>query len=244
MSEQSLPRGDIWRLQYNADRYARHLSQPELNQRIRDVILNMLHLTEEAQIGLGRTEIPPDVISNESTVWMEKWAHLLEEMKLRHGLYPAGFSKDILQKEPLPNFVSELAEKAVKRLALTGTAPKDVFIKFGKRTYMERLFEEGALRIQPATFFAAPTHNEAIRDDELMHTLSLFISRDELVKLVANPRDVPLLDYHRVDVTLQFDSDYWLYCVSSSIEARLFVDYNADSCVIITYIRRETLYRM
>jgi hypothetical protein len=37
-------RSDAWRLQYRADRYARHLSQPELNQRLRDLVLNLLRV--------------------------------------------------------------------------------------------------------------------------------------------------------------------------------------------------------
>jgi hypothetical protein len=211
-------RSDAWRLQYRADRYARHLSQPELNQRLRDLILNLLHVDPDGKIILSPMDIPPGVIGNETTVWMEKWTHMLEEMQLRHGPYPAGFTRDILHKEPFPNLVSELGKKAAKRLSATGTAPKDVFIKFGKHQYMERLYEEGALRIQPATFFAETNHNEAIRDDELMHTLSFALSRDDLIKLVTNPQDVPQnAPEQRVNVTHKWPSDYWLYCVSSSI---------------------------
>ena len=32
---------------------------------------------------------------------------------------------------------------------------------------------------------------------------------------------------------LQSPTDYWLYCVTNSVEPRLFIDFNADSCVII-----------
>jgi len=66
------------RRQYDRHRYARHLSQPELDRGIRDVFLNLLVLTHEAKIGL-----PP--INDRSAVWMEKWTHVLEEMQLRHG---------------------------------------------------------------------------------------------------------------------------------------------------------------
>jgi len=49
-----------------------------------------------------------------------------------------------------------------------------------------------------------------------------------------NPHDVPPdLPNKRVDVIVQLESDHWLYCVSSSLAPRLFVDYNADACVII-----------
>ena len=110
MSGQTLPRHIFQRRQYDERRYARHLSQPELNQRIRDILLNLLRLTPEAKIGLP-------AISDESAIWMEKWTHVLEEMQLRHGPYPSGFTRDILHKEPFPDFASTLAENAAKRLS-------------------------------------------------------------------------------------------------------------------------------
>lgn len=36
-----------------------------------------------------------------------------------------------------------------------------------------------------------------------------------------------------MNVQISFPTDYWLYCVTSSIESRLFIDFNADACVII-----------
>jgi hypothetical protein len=98
------------------------------------------------------------VIANESTVWIEKSAHMMEEMRLRHGPYPAGFTRETLQKPALPDLASELARKAAMRLASIGSNPNDVLIKFGKREHMEMLYNCGALRIQPATYFSASTY--------------------------------------------------------------------------------------
>jgi len=235
MSEESIPRHELWRRQYNADRYARHLSQPELDRRIRDVFLNVIHLTSKAQIDFGPIKIEPGAVSNASTFWMETWTHVLEEMKLRHGPYPTGFQRrEILHSEPLPDLVSELGKKAAARLSSMGLRRGDVFIKFGKRAHMEALHEVGAPRIQPATFFAKADHNGAVRDDELRFRLSIVLSRDQMVKLVTNPQDVPTdAPEQRVDVGIQLPTDYWLYCVTNSVEPRLFVDFEADSCVII-----------
>jgi hypothetical protein len=49
------PRHVLWRRRYRARRYARHLSQSELNVRIRDIFLNLLHVNAEAKIGHPRT---------------------------------------------------------------------------------------------------------------------------------------------------------------------------------------------
>jgi hypothetical protein len=98
---------------------------------------------------------------------------------------------------------------------------------------MEMLHTDGALRIQPATYFAASAHNDAVKDDELTLDASLDLSREEVTALLSNPQGVPDLPRYRVDVKLQLESDYWLYCLSSSSVPRLFIDYDADACVII-----------
>jgi hypothetical protein len=90
-----MPRHIVQRRQYDSHRYARHLSEAELNRRIRDIFLNLLRVNREAKIDLGP-------ITPATEIWMEKWVHVLEEMQLRHGPYPAGFTRDILHSEPFP----------------------------------------------------------------------------------------------------------------------------------------------
>lgn len=222
-----MPQHMAWRRQYEERRYARHLSQPELNRRIRDVMLNMLRVNKDAKIDLGE-------ITDEGVAWMEKWTHVLQEMQLRHGPYPAGFTREILHSEPFPNFASELAGKAARRLASLGLENGKVLIKFGKRCYMEQLYEKGSLRLQPASYFARKDHNGAVRDDELSLELALVLSRDDVVKIVKNPQDVPVdAPDQRVNIRMHSPTDFWLYCVTTSVEPRLFVDFEADACVII-----------
>lgn len=234
MANTMMPRHEVWRLRYREHRYARHLSRPELNKRIRDIFLNLLALTPEAKVGM-----PP--LTAETAVWVEKWTHVLEEMVLRYGPYPNGFDRDILHSEPFPNFASDLARKAAARLSKLGLRRGDVFIKFGKRTYMEKLHAQGGLRIQPASYFSHTSHNGAVRDDELTLPMSVVLSRDDIVRLVVNPQDVPAnAGDGRFDVEFRFPRDYWLYCLTNSVQPRLFVDFNADACVII---RDRTAFR-
>lgn len=105
-----MPRHEQWRAQYRASRYGRHLSQEELNRRIRDLLINIVRLTPEAKIGVG-------LINEVNTHWWMLWTHALEEMSLRHGPYPSGFTRDILHSEHFPDFVSELAKKAASVLS-------------------------------------------------------------------------------------------------------------------------------
>lgn len=222
-----LPRHIAWRRQYNIRRYARHLSQTELNRRIRDIFLNLLEVAPDGRIGGGP-------VTDDRAIWLEKWTHVLEEMQLRHGPYPAGFTRDILHSEPFPNLLADLVERAAKRISPIQIEPGTAFIKFGKREHMERLYATGALRIQPASHFADRSHNGAVRDNELEFRMSLPLNRDDIVKVVRNPQDVPLdAPDQRIDAAFTSPTDYWLYCLTSSLQPRLFIDFVVDSCVII-----------
>jgi hypothetical protein len=221
------PRHIQARRQYDRRRYARHLSQPELDRRIRDIFLNLLVLTDKAKIGL-----PP--INQRGLEWMEMFIHVLEEMQLRHGPFPAGFTRNIFHSEPFPDFASQLAQKAVKAFKGRNLAPGSVLMKYGKREYMERLLQLGSLRIQPASYFTRTDLNGAVRDDERRLPLSVALSRDDIRKIVLNPQDVPeVIPDQRVDVVFASPADYWIFCVTESVEPRLFVDFEADACVIL-----------
>jgi hypothetical protein len=228
MDNEDLPPRHIQaRRQYDRHRYARHLSQQELDRRIRDVFINNLTLTSEAKIGL----LP---VNAQGIIWVEKFIHVLEEMQLRYGPFPAGFTRNILHSEPFPAFASALARKAAEAFKKRALEPGTVLIKYGKRAHMERLFGNGDLRVQPASYFMSKDLNGAVRDDERRLPMSFALTRDEIQSIVLNPQDVPdVTPDQRVDVVFQSPADYWIYCVTESVEPRLFVDFEADSCVIV-----------
>jgi hypothetical protein len=222
-----MKRHEAWRLAYRNRRYCEHLSQSELNRRLRDLILNLLRVTREAKIGLPQMD-------EAGMRWMQVWTHALEEMVLRHGPYPAGFTREILHIEPFPDFASELARKAAGVLASHSPNPGGVFIKYGNPEHMSSLLEFGKMRVRSASYYSSPDLNGAVRDDELSLALSLALSREDILKIVVNPQDVPGGPItQRMDLSYRSDRDYWLFCVTRSVEPRLFVDFNATACVII-----------
>ena len=118
-----LPRHILWRQEYRRSRYCKHLTQPELNQRVRDVFLRLLTVTSDAKVGI----LSP---TPEGVRWYELWTHALEEMALRFGPYPNGFTREILHSEPVPEFTGELARRACNRLEHLGAS--NVAIKRGE----------------------------------------------------------------------------------------------------------------
>ena len=224
----SLPRHMHWRKGYEADRYCRHLSKEDLEQRVRDIILNMMMLTDEGKIGFG------DIEDSSTQLWWLRWTEVLHEMQLRYGPPPGGFTNGFLRRDPLPDLAGRLGKKAATALAKRRPDGAGAFMKYGKLAYMRPLLERGQLRIQPASYFASTSHNGAVRDDELSLAVSLVLSREDVAQLVANPYDVPQdAPDQTVEVSYSSPTDYWLYCVTTSVNARLFVDFQADACVMI-----------
>lgn len=223
----NMPRHEVWRRHYRNHRYCRHLSQDELNQRLRDLIVNLILVTPDAKVGIRELDA-------EGERWMQLWTHALEEMAIRHGPHPNGVTRDILHREPFPDFVGELGRKCADVLVSRGVGPNQAFIKYGKPNHMAALFERGEIRVQSASYYGDAAHNGAVRDDELSLALSLPLSRGDILKMVVNPEDVPEgpID-QRMDLSYRSDRDYWLFCVTRSAEPRLFVDFEATACVII-----------
>lgn len=218
---------EAWRRMYRSRRYCRDLTQTELNQRIRDIFLGFLTIEPSGKIGLRK-------MGPEGVRWMTLWTHVLEEMALRHGPFPKGFTREILHSEPFPDFIGALGRRTASILASRNLQPNTFLIKFGKAKHMRELFEEGKLRVSPATYYAVSTHNGAIRDDELSLPLSISLTREDVMKVVLNPQDVPKdLTSRRLDINYRCGTDYWIYCLTTVVESRLFVDFNADACVVI-----------
>lgn len=123
-----------WRTQYRDQRYMEHIPLQELNQRAAYLVTNLTELTPEGTLGV----IPAD---GEGQEWWRRWAHVLEEFQLR-GM-PR--SADVLAGVEQPKLIVP-----PEYLALSET-DQPLLLKFGKRAHMEALFEQGSMRIAPAS---------------------------------------------------------------------------------------------
>lgn len=142
-------RDELWRHQYRSKRYLDHLNTHELQQRCKDVFQNLLVLTEEAKIGL-----PP--VDADSMQWMETFTHILEEMFLRYGPYPAGFENGFMKNFDHPSPLHELAPKAGSIVARSEFKIGDGLIKYGKHCYLKKTIDKGIIRIAPAATYNDP----------------------------------------------------------------------------------------
>ncbi len=221
-------RQDLWLKQYHSRRYMEHLTDTELEDRFRDIFVNFLSLTTDAKIGLVG-------LSEGGARWGELFSHVMEEYALRCQSIPRldmreGFASRIGVPDPR----SPLAEKAAAAVREKNLHAGSYLVKYGKRSFLQSAVESGRIRISPASSYTDASLNHAVRDNELEFTITpnpreatlhIFSGKDGHYKGSGKPR--------RLSMTTRSKTDYYVYCLSSSLSPRLFLDFEADACLVI-----------
>lgn len=224
---EAVSRAELWRGQYRDRRYLEYLPQEQLDRRTADLLTNLCTLTPAGQIGLIR----PDGPAGE---WHERWTHILEEYALRYGLYPAGLSRDVIDtfQPPRPTYPTPPSGHAA--LARLGLERGQFLLKFGREEHLRPALEEGRLRIGPASSYDDASLNAAIQDDELSFET---ISHPASFKLEVLPRNgglsVPIRAAGNLTAIQSSSTNYYVYCMSTAADHRLFDDFEANACLAI-----------
>jgi hypothetical protein len=201
---------------YRDKRYLEHIPLPELEQRARDLAMNLTEVTPE-----GTLAVRP---SDDAAAWWAKWRDLLEEYELR------GVSRN---PAPLDGLTPPTRVSPPEFLALN-SYEGDLLLKFGQREYMTMLHEEGLIRLGPASGYSDDSLNPAVRDDELSYEsiaqpgAKLFVGPTG-----AEPPTIPIGGIHTIRMKSTLPNDYYVYCLTTGRSPRLFHDFHADACVVI-----------
>ena len=163
------------RSQYRLNRYMECLSAGELEQRARDILLNIITLEENNKIGVHSLE-------EEGEHWFTIWTHLLEEFCIRYGPYPSGFTNGFLKEVRMPNPSHEKAIKACKIIEKLCVKSDRYLFKYGEYEWLEEMLKKGTIRISPASRYSDPSLNSAIQDDELKKIIHQTNKADNLLK--------------------------------------------------------------
>ncbi|MFH1885204.1 MAG: hypothetical protein ABIM40_00785 [Pseudomonadota bacterium] len=219
---------EVWRHQYRANRYMKSLSIEDLKQRFIDIFNNLMVLDKECKIS-----VPP--ICQKTLYWITIWTHILEEFEIRFGPYPSGLTDGFIKNVKMPFPSSPMAKKAANTVKTTDIIDDNLLFKYGKSEYIKMLISTGEMRISPASMYNDSSLNHATKDDEL--SISTCISKDGAKLTVFDGKtkklkgDIePIGD---ITYTAKSKTDYYLSCFSLSYSPRLFLDFEADSCLII-----------
>lgn len=205
---------ELWRYEYDQDSYLTHLSTTALCARARYLIENLTTLELNGKIGLRDVRMEP------GTSLMRKFTHVLQELDSRNE----GFEPMFMKGASIPNAMIGHEEK-LKKLNDYALKKNPHLIKFGKSSFLK----EYSLKISLASTFSDPSLNIAQMDDELKAMYS------------PHPRDIQIttLDGRTVEgilgveLTMEAQSDYYVFCTAFKFDVRLFGDFEADACLFI-----------
>ena len=209
-------------MQYRQRPYLKGASDGVLAQRLKDIMNNLATLTPDGKT--GGLPIGPDGIH-----WWTLFTHVHEEYVSRGGNPPP------LSDMPFPKPTAPDLPKSVMALKKI-EMPKSgkTLIKLGKHSHMKDLFKLGRIRIAPARSYSDPSLNYAISDDELQFERVMpgsEVTITFLDKETGTPRNAnPIGD---VISTTTSETNFYVYCMTHTLDYRLFDDFEADACVIV-----------
>ena len=229
---------DDWKRDYRDNRYLRFESRAELNRRYQDLLTNITILNDTGQVDLTAEKN-----------WHQLFNHTVVEMFLRgEPPVPHNFDPTVEKAVLFPDM--ELCEKAAEAVEKVQISDP-ILVKYGKADHMRALYENGEVYMPPASVYGDPEHNQAVHDQELTFSFHAVVVNDEgylkSTDICANwdmlqgrdHRILPLFhasDAERDEVTRieSFGPDAWVFCISSLLTPRLFSDFNADACVVLS----------
>ncbi len=225
-----ITRHESWRLEYRANRYLRELTVEELLARAGDFLTNLAVHAPDGKISLKSVDLDGDSCGT------QRFTHVLEEMTIR-GISYRDSAVFRSMKPPKPK--SPKVMRALKTLA-GRTWPSDILVKFSKRRYMGELLQAGRGRLSPASSYNDESIGYARADNE--SSISAYLDPADAHRFAAvshegnrsvgHDVDVPYLG--SVQIQAQANTDFYVYCLAEAADARLFDDFDADTCVVIT----------
>lgn len=217
-----------WRAAYRRERYLQDLSEEELHQRRGDVFRNFMTVNADGKA------CPLPVSHHMHVYWRMRLLHTLEEFVLRFGPYPAGFDKRTLCDFHVPNPRSPRIA-AARRATVERVFEDGKFLfKFVEPKYVKDFLVYGRVRITPASWFADPSLNAAVQDDELAMRYWLHNpSEADLRPYLHGSSSHPPFPLNGSAIVEREGSDYWVFCMSATFDPTLFDAFDRDACILL-----------
>lgn len=221
----------IFRRQYYLDPYLADVSDEEISKRIEAIADNIFRFNFNGEI----VAFTGDAFA----AWQRKSDEVLEE--LGNG------REHFLEDHPMNpgTKVMRIVLNTAKNAGYAGTIPwgripkpsGGQLFKFGEAKYLRPALEHGRLRIACTSFYGGSDLNSARRDGDEGRTI-LRPSRTGLKIFLKNTSEEIIFGPaergdKQIAVEIGGDQDFFLWCCSSTYEPRLFVDFQANSCLVI-----------
>lgn len=220
-------RHEMWRQQYRVRRYMEYLPHDELIKRFKDVWANQFLLTKNNGLGV----LSPKA---DGEYWIVRFTHLLEELSIREISLDTEFHSEFVRDTEIPHPDSR-SQRACEVIRDLNIPPGTCLFKYGKYRWLSELWEKGVVRIYSASSYNDSSLNRAVQDNELQLSISQLPSE---IHIAVRDKDSGRLKgagrpLGYFTETQSAKCDFYVYCLSSVFEPRLFSDFEADACLVI-----------
>jgi hypothetical protein len=219
-----LQRHEVWRHAYLAHPYLIGSPEDRVADRFRNTFMNAMELGPKGQIA--------PVLMSETDEYMQVFTHLLEEYGSRGGEPP----EDVIAtaRAPLVKYFEDGTPIGV-RLFDGYTAPTDpIIVKYGKRQFLEPMFQNGDLRLANAGLYNDSQFLKAVRDDETSRTFFIPTFEERLAGKTHCEFQGHRIEYDDDDIVLPLVfEDYYLFSLCEHIHYRMPMDFEADAAIVI-----------
>lgn len=204
---------EFWEFQYQCYRYLERATDAVLVTRYQDILRNM-----RALVSRDRDVIPIQSFLS-SWYWFRKEHQTRLELSLRNIEQPIRPSTDFV--------FDNVASGAPARPAYPNAG--DVLFRYDRRTYIERIADDGLIRIRPASGFNSLENDRARQDNECKKKAFLPGAHTRIT--TSDGIDIPILGDIEKTVSMP---DYYAFCMTCDWDIHLFAAFDgADSCIVI-----------
>lgn len=209
---------ESWRKEYIGIEYLSHLNNEDLKDRLNDILLNLLSFSSNGSISIN--------YSGQMSGLIQKLMHLEKEFSNREVCL--NISDEIEKYTSRYKKVFRAMELKINNDLLNGS----YLVIFGKKIHFEQTMKSGTIQIKPASEYDNTDFIAAVRDNELSEAVSL-PKGTKIRRKLANGKFKDIDGVKNISISKNYQSDYYMYCMSSSYQPRLFDDFKADSFILV-----------
>jgi hypothetical protein len=219
----AMKRHEFVRMEYERDRYLRHLDDGALRRRGNDIFRNIHQIDALGRVTLEQGET--------THYWINCFTELIHEVQLR-GYGPEFLGATIRDGIPLPtDAAAPQFRRAADLVARMGELQDPYLVKYTRAKYARDALVNGRIRLGPAVEYADPSLDPARFDKELIHNIDVDMSllpftRDGRSSFIGGPSG-------RLSQSFRLSTSFLVYCLSARLRARLFADFGEKAALII-----------
>lgn len=220
-----LCRHEVWRHTYLAHPYLLGAPDERVAERFKSIFMNVMELSPKGQL----CPVPMEVTDE----YMQVFTHMLEEYGARQEGPPP--DKVIAEARlPLVKYFEDGTPLGVRMFEGYDVPETPIFVKYGKRQFLEPMIERGELRLANAGLYNDTGFLDAVRDDETSRTFFIPTFRERLAGETHLEMDGHRQPFDDDDIVLPlvFD-DYFLFSLCEHVHYRMPTDFEADAAIVI-----------